>query len=533
MSVPKKCQVLVIGGGPAGSYASTVLAREGVDVVTLEADHFPRYHVGESMLPSLRYYLKFIGFYEKFLETKWYQKDGAAVFLNRTQPYGCINFKTEDRPEGYAWNVTRSDFDDQLFKYAGECGAKIFDGTKVNEIQFEKCADMKIHGQTADDLKPGRPVSATWSRKDGTKGSISFDYLIDGSGRQGVLSTKYLKNRSFNESFRSIAFWGYWKNTGVTHKGTPREGYTTFEALGDGSGWCWFIPLHDGTTSVGFVQNQKIATERKKASDGSTKTLYMESFKLLEAFTPLFKDAELVEEKGIKSTSDWSYSATTYAMPYARIVGDAGAFIDPLLSTGVHLALTGGLSAAATVMASIRGDLDEEAAASWHAKKISDSYSRIFLTVSALMEQIWAQEKPVIHDLNEIGYQRAFVTLAPVMQGAVDVQHAEDLTQKDVTKAINFCTSAFDYFEQDKKDVLIERLKQKGINLANMDKDSTKELEKFQKELSVEEARVLENLRAKQLYNEYYGEGRAEVDAIDGLELNMIMGKLTLVATSA
>ncbi|RDA83831.1 hypothetical protein CP532_5141 [Ophiocordyceps camponoti-leonardi (nom. inval.)] len=533
MSVPKKCQVLVIGGGPAGSYASTVLAREGVDVVTLEADNFPRYHVGESMLPSLRVYLKFIGLYERFNSMNWYKKYGASFHLNRAQPPGFIDFATKDRPEGYSWNVIRSEFDDILFKYAGECGAKIFDGTKVNEIKFESCAGMTIHGMGAEDINPGRPVSATWSRKDGTTGSISFDYLVDGSGRQGLLSTKYLKNRSFNEGFRSIAFWGYWTGCGKTHLGTSREGYPVFEALKDGSGWCWFIPLHDGTTSVGFVQNQKIATERKKQQDGSTKTLYMDSFKLLKVFQPLFKDAKHVEEKGVKMTSDWSYSATTYALPYARIAGDAGAFIDPLLSSGVHLALTGGLSAAATIMASMKGDLDEQAAASWHSKKQSESYYRVFLTVSAFMEQIWSQEKPVIHDANEDGYQRAFLTLKPVMQGAVDVQSEKELSKADVNKVLDFCSHAFEHFEQDKKSAIFDRLQQKGIDLANLDNDMHKLLQEFQKELSVEETRVLENIRAKQLYNQFFGEGRADLDAVDGLELNMISGKLTLVATTA
>ncbi|RCI09822.1 hypothetical protein L249_4015 [Ophiocordyceps polyrhachis-furcata BCC 54312] len=546
MSVPKKCQVLVIGGGPAGSYASTVLAREGVDVVTLEADNFPRYHVGESMLPSLGTHLKFIGLYERFTAMNWFRKDGAVYFLNRAQPPSIIDFGTEERPDTHGWNVNRADLDDLLFKYAGECGSKTFDGTKVNSIQFEPCPDIKVHGMTAQDINPGRPVSATWSRKDGTSGSISFDYLVDGSGRQGVLSTRYIKNRTFNEGFRSIAFWAYWTGCKKPLPGTTREGYTTFEALKDGSGWCWFIPMHGGITSVGFVQNQKIATERKKKQDGSTKTLYMDTFNsYIKELPPLFEDAKIIEEKGFKTTSDWSYSASHYALPYARIIGDAGAFIDPFLSSGCHLAMTGGLSAAATIMASIKGDLDEEAAGAWHSKKQSESYFRMFLTVSAFMEQIWAQEKPVINDANEEGYERAIATLRPgtiinppvletnVMQGDVDVDDEKRISRVDINKVYDFCARAFDHFEEHETTAIHDRLKQKGIDLLDMNHDMFKLLKEFEKELSVQETRVLEKIRAGHLCMKYFGAGRTETEVVDGLQLNMVSGKLSVVPAAA
>lgn len=137
----------------------------------------------------------------------------------------------------------------------------------------------------------------------------------------------------------------------------------------------------------------------------------MQSLDLLPAIKQLLSGAELITD--IQSASDWSYNASTYAFPYARISGDAGCFIDPFFSTGVHLAAMGGLSAAATIAASIKGDCDEKAAASWHSKKVAESYTPIFLVVSSVMKQIRAQEAPVIRSDGEESFDKAFELFRP------------------------------------------------------------------------------------------------------------------------
>lgn len=137
----------------------------------------------------------------------------------------------------------------------------------------------------------------------------------------------------------------------------------------------------------------------------------MQSLELLPGIKGLLSKGELISE--IKSGSDWSYSASSYALPYARIVGDAGSFIDPFFSSGVHLALNGGLSAAVTIAASIRGDCDEEAAASWHSKRITESYTRFLLVILSATKQIQHQNAPIIHDFDEETFERAFELYLP------------------------------------------------------------------------------------------------------------------------
>ena len=141
-------------------------------------------------------------------------------------------------PGNYAWNVVRSEADDLVFKHAAKLGAKTSDETRVYSVDFEP-TDL-IKDEDLPVANPGRPVSAKWSRKDGTTGQIKFDYLVDASGRSGVVSTKYLKNRKVNQGLKNIAYWGYWKGNVPYAQGQDRENQPFFEAL---SGMAFFF-LH-------------------------------------------------------------------------------------------------------------------------------------------------------------------------------------------------------------------------------------------------------------------------------------------------
>lgn len=138
----------------------------------------------------------------------------------------------------------RSEADNLMFQHAGESGAKIFDGVSVKSIQFENPTEVP---DGEPNLNPGKPVSATYQIKETKEqGQIDFDYVVDASGRIGILSTKYMKNRRYNQGLKNIANWGYWEGCNKYAPGTPRENSPFFEALQDESGWAWFIPLHNG-----------------------------------------------------------------------------------------------------------------------------------------------------------------------------------------------------------------------------------------------------------------------------------------------
>ena len=182
----------------------------------------------------------------------------------------------------------------------------------------------------------------------------------------------------------------------------------------DASGWAWCIPLHNETMSVGVVMRQDLSVQKKKdlGSPSSTE-FYKESLKLAPNVLEILAQGELSTD--LKHASDWSYSASTYSSPYVRIAGDAGCFIDPYFSSGVHLAYSSGLSAAMTISAAMKGDCNELAAASWHSTKVAEGYTRFLLVVMSAMKQIRGGDQPVLSDFDDDGFDVAFDAFRPSM----------------------------------------------------------------------------------------------------------------------
>ncbi|EJC99760.1 FAD/NAD-binding domain-containing protein [Fomitiporia mediterranea MF3/22] len=450
--IPGTCTVLVIGGGPAGAFAAAALAREGIDVILLEADNFPRYHIGESMLPAMRHMFRFIDVDSAFDSFGFIIKNGAAFKLNQHNREGYTDFVAAGGPNNYSWNVLRSESDNILFRHAAASGAKVFDGVKVTELSFKP-----------DDASHlGRPIRASYVFKSNREtGDIAFDYIVDATGRAGLMCTKYLKNRTYNQSLKNIAMWAYWKGTGVYGIGTPREGAPLAEALIDESGWAWFIPLHIGT-SVGIVMDQELTNKKKRAHDPPLSGLefYLEQLRLAPTIMSLLGSANptnIDDEQMVRSASDYSYSSSCYSGPGFRIAGDAGAFIDPFFSSGVHLALIGGLTAALTICASIRGDCTESEAADWHSKKIGSSFTWFLMVVLGAYKQMKSQRDAVLTDINEDNFDRAFSFIRPIIQGSIDVD--EQLSVSDLSKVIDICVRAFEPAQTESREAVLAKLK--------------------------------------------------------------------------
>ena len=164
--------------------------------------------------------------------------------------------------------------------------------------------------------------------------------------------------------------------------------------------------------SVGAVMKQTSHTaKRKQWSSLSSKDFYVECLKDAPGVVRLLGEATLTSD--LKSASDWSYSASSYASRNLRLVGDAGCFIDPLFSSGMHLAMASGLSAAVTICAARRGDFSEKQAAEWHTKKVHEGYSRFLVVVTSSLEQILSREDHILNESNEHGFDRAFDHFRP------------------------------------------------------------------------------------------------------------------------
>ncbi|KAL4964142.1 NAD(P)/FAD-dependent oxidoreductase [Aspergillus stella-maris] len=503
MSIPTSCTALVIGGGPAGSLAASVLAREGVDVVLLEADIFPRYHIGESMLASIRHFFRFIDLKKTFdeygFEKKLYEwTERGVVFKLNNKRAAFTDFVAANEPNGYAWNVVRAESDELIFRHAAKCGAQVFDGVKVTAIEFasiDSTSSVPVDGSATLANSEKRP----WA------------------GRPGVYQV--LQKPEINQGLKNIANWGYWHGAGMYAPGTEQENQPFFEALADASGWCWAIPLHNGTMSVGIVMRQDLFVAKKKAlTHLSGPEVYRECLNLAPQVHALLANAELVSE--VKSASDWSYSADSYASPYLRLAGDAGCFIDPYFSSGVHLALASGLSAAMTIQASRRGDLDETEAAKWHSAKVTEGYTRFLLVVMTALKQIQNQTEPVLSDFDEDGFDTAFKFFRPIIQGTVDADVDNRLTQSEVSKTVGFCLNAFKQSNKEQRQAVLDKVKSSAngekADLANLSED---------------ELQILHTIRARQMLSaedcltlKNFGRG-----VVDGIVPRLKQGGLTLL----
>ncbi|KAF9268722.1 FAD/NAD(P)-binding domain-containing protein [Marasmius fiardii PR-910] len=465
----KHIDVLIIGGGPSGSYAASVLAREGINVAVLESSKFPRYHIGESLIPSIRHYLRFIGAEEKLENYGFIRKPGSAIKFNQFKREGYTDFVALGHNNN-AWNVDRSEFDLLLLNHARSSGAAVYEQTKVTSVSFSSDNPTKPVSVSWSHVLPPSPLSPPASpmmtsnpRTPGNvvstpvEGTTTFGHLIDASGRAGILSTVYLKNRHFTASLKNIAVWGYWTGVGTYGSGTTRHGSPWFEALTDESGWAWFIPLDKGRTSIGIVMNQDMYNARNKSDEplvslfalhvapnptnSKTTARYLSDLSLAPGLLKLITAQGRMEAGSVKSASDFSYSAPNYAGRSYRIVGDAGAFIDPFFSSGIHLAMTSALSAASTICASIRGDCSEEEAAKWHTNRFSTSYTRFQVVVLSAYKQIRAQSDSVLADIDEDNYDRAFSLLRPVIQGAAEM--GSRLSESELQKSLDFCVNLF------------------------------------------------------------------------------------------
>jgi len=315
------CDVLVVGGGPAGSSAASVLAEQGYRVVVVEKARHPRFHIGESLLPANLPLLERLGVADRVRAIgmeKW-----GAEFISpadgRRQEFQFAN--AWDKSLQLAYQVRRSEFDEILLRRAGELGAEVIEGCRVRDIEFIETG-ARVRAQYED----GR--SQTWEA--GT--------VIDASGRDTFLGSR-LQAKKRNKKHNSAAMYGHF--IGAQRDCGKREGNITIFWFDHG--WFWFIPLKDGTTSIGAVVWPHYLKTRKT----TVEEFFLATIALCPPLQEKLKDARLVSE--VEATGNYSYACDrTHGASYF-LVGDAYTFIDPVFSSGVMLAMNSGIAAAETI----------------------------------------------------------------------------------------------------------------------------------------------------------------------------------------
>jgi flavin-dependent dehydrogenase len=319
------CDVIVVGGGPAGSAAAACLARAGRSVIVFERDRFPRFHIGESLLASVNDVLVAIGAEGLVRQAGFPQKWGATFLsadgsIERYADFGVA----PDVRAPQTWQVPRERFDELLLRHAASSGADVRERHRVLDVTFDD------HGVTASVQSP-----------DGGTRAVHAQAIIDASGRGALLSRK-LGLRVDEPRLSSIAVFSHY--SGVPRQPGRRAGDIRIVARAD-LGWFWLIPISDELVSVGVVLP-------RTAVQALLPTL--EHGALLEraiAETPAV--ARLLDrarrEWPVRVEKDFSFRSRAYAGDRWVLVGDAGSFLDPVFSTGVAIALESGLEAAQAI----------------------------------------------------------------------------------------------------------------------------------------------------------------------------------------
>jgi halogenation protein CepH len=339
--------VVVIGGGPAGATFSTLVAQAGHRVLLLEKERFPRYQIGESLLPAtINGVCRLLGIEDEIQQTGFVVKRGATFAWGRhPDALWTLNFGRTparqvplDPGAPYAYNVPRAVFDAIFFDNARKHGVDVRERHTVREPL----------------LAGGRLCGVTYLDDVGRQGQVRARYVVDASGHSGCLASAVGK-REFSAFFRKIAVFGYFENGGRLD--VPLDGNVFFHTYQDA--WMWYIPLNAHLTSVGVVlpaQQATLVQESPRRALEFYMTHCPRLHELLKGATP----AHVPPYDKVRVRSEYSYCHTHFWMPGGLLIGDAACFVDVLLSSGVHLATYGALLAARSVNSILDHNLCEE-----------------------------------------------------------------------------------------------------------------------------------------------------------------------------
>lgn len=320
MNTKLQSDVIVIGGGPAGSTAASMLAKHGKSVVLLERERFPREHVGESLLPASLPVLEELGVYQRVKAAGFLPKYGATMIWGEDNVPWTWRFEETNSKYSHSYQVNRAEFDHILLKRAEELGVQVYQESSVIAVE------------TNSNLKKVKYINNL-----GLKKEAEAEFIVDASGQSALLS-KSNGYQNYDEDFRNLAVYGYFD--GAKRIPSPNENNIFIESYKDG--WMWNIPLKEGVASVGAVVDSEFGIERLKALDA-------EDF-LLEQISQCTDMFSLLKDSSFRSKAtvlrDWSYTSEKMAGDGWVMAGDAACFIDPLFSSGVHLAMMSGVLAA-------------------------------------------------------------------------------------------------------------------------------------------------------------------------------------------
>jgi flavin-dependent dehydrogenase len=340
--------VVVIGGGPSGATVSTLIAQQGYKVELFERERFPRFHIGESLIPETFWVLKRLNMLEKMKQSHFVRKYSVQFVTEKgklSEPFYFRDNKPHECSD--TWQVYREEFDLMMLRNAAEHGVNVHEGVRVLEVLFEGEGTQQ------------RAVGVRLMDEQGQEREVRAKVVVDASGQSSMIMDR-LKLREWDAELKKAALWTYWQGA---YRDTGRdEGATMVMQTQGKKGWFWYIPLHNDIVSVGVVADHDYLFKQRANKDHEA--TYFEEVAKCPGLGPRLENAKRVAPFRVQK--EYSYRSRQVAGNGWVLVGDAFGFLDPLYSSGVLLALkSGSLAADAICEGLAQGDTSAEQLGKW------------------------------------------------------------------------------------------------------------------------------------------------------------------------
>ncbi|MEV0403041.1 tryptophan 7-halogenase [Actinoallomurus sp. NPDC050550] len=394
---------IVIGSGPAGATVSGLLAKWGRRVLALEKEKFPRYHIGESLVPGCMPILEELGVASIVEASGATKKYGISFIWGEDPDPWSVDFD-EICPHPYAFEVKRAEFDSLLLANSRTLGATVIEEAAVRDFVFEdgRCTGVRYTRGRSDTVTEARAR-----------------FVIDASGQAKLLARRF-GTVAWHDDLKNLAAWTYFQ--GGSRLEGRKAGNILVETLHPG--WLWLIPFSDGSCSVGFVA----PAEEYKATGLTPEEVLKSKIDEAALVKRLLKGA--VEVAQVRTAKDWSYTGERMTAPGCLMTGDAAAFIDPLFSTGVMLAMRAATSAARAVNAILDRPEDEESIRQGYETSYREfldvvlSFVRFFYDPSKKVIEYFEEARKLVDPDEALAARQDFVALIsglygiePIMEG--------------------------------------------------------------------------------------------------------------------
>ncbi|MGW5126333.1 NAD(P)/FAD-dependent oxidoreductase [Streptomyces sp. NPDC004069] len=348
----QRYDVVVVGGGPAGSTVGGLLAKAGHRVLILERERFPRYHIGESLVTGMTPLMEELGLVEE-LDARFQHKSGISLRWGQDDHTWRSDFSATGSAYDHAWHVTRSEFDELMLDTARKLGAEVLEEAHVTDVLG---ADSGV-------------VTGLVYTHDGHRHQVDSRFVVDASGQSRAVARKLTETR-WQDDLRNVALWGYYD----TYTPLENEKDILVEAI-EGGGWIWGIPLSKNKLSLGHVLSVQKLTEATQQGM-SQQEIFARALATSNIAKTMVDTGTTVE---LRTARDWSHLSDAFYGPGWAAVGDAAAFIDPLFSSGVWLGTSGAWLAARAIDTSLRSPEDQE-----HAMgRFDEVYRQLFSDILA------------------------------------------------------------------------------------------------------------------------------------------------------